>query len=229
MSSFATAVGVGLLGVLAGVPARAVIQRLAGPPVAAQAGRRWPGIEPAMGLLWFAVTLRLGAAGPPCGGWLRRAGCTPAIPPAHPHPPSGGRRMLAGRAWGGGIVRYRSLEVEVDGVRYRLRGEAGADGQVHVRVHRGGEPAGELAAPAEHLVALGRAVGEPTRAFGGRAWTVEAAREQHRAAYARWTEEEDARLAAEFAAGRTVEELAERFGRKPSAIVSRLRRLGLLG
>jgi hypothetical protein len=40
MSSFATAVGVGLLGVLAGVPARAVIQRLAGPPAAAQAGRR---------------------------------------------------------------------------------------------------------------------------------------------------------------------------------------------
>jgi hypothetical protein len=37
---FATAVGVGLLGVLAGVPARAVIQRLAGPPAAAQAGRR---------------------------------------------------------------------------------------------------------------------------------------------------------------------------------------------
>jgi hypothetical protein len=40
MSSFATAVGVGLLGVLAGVPARAVIQRLSGPPAAAQAGRR---------------------------------------------------------------------------------------------------------------------------------------------------------------------------------------------
>src|SRR5512132_1749535 len=59
MRSFATAVGAGLLGVLAGVPARAVIQRLAGPPAAAQAGRRWPGIEPAMGLRWFAVTLRL--------------------------------------------------------------------------------------------------------------------------------------------------------------------------
>ena len=38
MSSFATAVGVGLLGVLAGVPARAVIQRLADPPAAAQPG-----------------------------------------------------------------------------------------------------------------------------------------------------------------------------------------------
>jgi leader peptidase (prepilin peptidase)/N-methyltransferase len=63
MSSFATAVRVGLLGVLAGVPARAVIQRLAGPPAAAQAGRRWPGIAPAMGLLWFAVTLCLAGQG----------------------------------------------------------------------------------------------------------------------------------------------------------------------
>ena len=35
-----------------------VIQRLAGPPAAAQAGRRWPAIAPAIGLLWFAVTLR---------------------------------------------------------------------------------------------------------------------------------------------------------------------------
>jgi hypothetical protein len=124
------------------------------------------------------------------------------------------------------MVRYRSLEVEVDGVRYRLRGEAGADGQVHIQVRSRGEAVGELAAPAEHLVALGRVVGELARAFGGRAWTVEAARQQHGAAYARWTEEEDARLAAEFAAGRTVEELAELLGRKPSAIVSRLRRLG---
>ena len=51
------------MGVLAGVPARAVIQRLAGPPAAAQAGRRWPGIALAMGLLWFAVTLRLAGQG----------------------------------------------------------------------------------------------------------------------------------------------------------------------
>ena len=71
MSSFATAVGVGLLGVLAGVPARAVIQRLAGPPAAAQAGRRWTGIEPAMGVLWFAVTLRL--AGRSLGSWAGRS------------------------------------------------------------------------------------------------------------------------------------------------------------
>jgi hypothetical protein len=126
-------------------------------------------------------------------------------------------------------VRYRSMEVEVGGVRYRLRAQAGEDGRVQVQVRGGGESAGELAAPAEHLVALGRAVGELARAFGGRTWTVEGARQQHGAAYARWTEEEEVRLAAEFTAGRTVEEPAERFGRKPSAIVSRLRRLGHLG
>ena len=68
-----------------------------------------------------------------------------------------------------------------------------------------------------------------SRAFGGRTWTLAKARQVHRAAYAHWTEEQDARLAAEFAAGRTVEELADMFWRKPSAIVSRLRRLKLSG
>ena len=35
------------------------------------------------------------------------------------------------------------------------------------------------------------------------AWTVAEARQVHRAAYAHWTEEDETRLAAEFAAGRT--------------------------
>jgi hypothetical protein len=65
------------------------------------------------------------------------------------------------------------------------------------------------------------------RAFGGRAWTVTDARQQHSAAYTRWTEEDDARLASEAARDRTVEELAHLFGRKPSAIQSRLRHLKL--
>ena len=46
----------------------------------------------------------------------------------------------------------------------------------------GGEAVGELVAPADHLAALGRAVGEVARAFGGRAWTVTDARHKHRAA-----------------------------------------------
>jgi hypothetical protein len=124
-------------------------------------------------------------------------------------------------------VRYRSLEVEIGGVAYQVRAQADEDGRVHAQVRGEGETIGELVAPADHLAALGRAVGEVARAFGGRAWTVAEARQEHRAAYARWTEEDDARLAAEVARDRTMEELADLFGRKPSAIVSRMRRLRL--
>jgi hypothetical protein len=107
--------------------------------------------------------------------------------------------------------------------------QAKEDGRVQVQVtgRGGGEAVGELVAPADHLAALGRAVGEVARAFGGRAWTVADARQKHRAADTRWTEEDEVRLASEAARGRTVEELAHLFGRKPSAIQSRLRHLKL--
>lgn len=110
---------------------------------------------------------------------------------------------------------------------YRVRAQVKEDGRVQVTVRGGGEAVGELVAPADHLAALGRAVGEVARAFGGRAWTVTDARQKHSAAYTRWTEEDDARLASEAARDRTVEELAHLFGRKPSAIQSRLRHLKL--
>jgi hypothetical protein len=54
--------------------------------------------------------------------------------------------------------------------------QAKEDGRVQVTVRGGGEATGELVAPADHLAALGRAVGEVARAFGGRAWTVTDAR-----------------------------------------------------
>jgi hypothetical protein len=116
---------------------------------------------------------------------------------------------------------------EVGGAVYQMRAQSKEDGRVQVTVRGGGEAVGELVAPADHLAALGRAVGEVARAFGGRAWTVTDARQKHRAAYTRWTEEDEARLASEAARGRTVEELAHLFGRKPSAIQSRLRHLKL--
>jgi DNA-directed RNA polymerase specialized sigma24 family protein len=53
------------------------------------------------------------------------------------------------------------------------------------------------------------------------------ARQKLRAAYTRWSEEDARLLASEAARNRTVEELAELLGRKPSAIQSRLRRLKL--
>jgi hypothetical protein len=96
-----------------------------------------------------------------------------------------------------------------------VRAQVKEDGRVQVTVRGGGEATGELVAPADHLAALGRAVGEVARAFGGRAWTVTDARQKHSAAYTRWTEEDDVRLASEAAHDRTVEELAHLFGRKP--------------
>ncbi len=53
-------------------------------------------------------------------------------------------------------------------------------------------------------------------------------REKHPRAYAKWTPEDDARLKAEFVKGTSRAELAAIFERQPSAIKSRLQKLGLL-
>jgi hypothetical protein len=53
-------------------------------------------------------------------------------------------------------------------------------------------------------------------------------RKEYPRAYEKWTEQEDARLRAEFAKGTNREELTVLFQRQPSAIKSRLRKLGLL-
>jgi hypothetical protein len=53
-------------------------------------------------------------------------------------------------------------------------------------------------------------------------------REKHPRAYEKWTKEEDARLRTEFAKGTAKAELAALFQRRPSAITSRLKKLGLL-
>ena len=62
----------------------------------------------------------------------------------------------------------------------------------------------------------------------GKAYDVEQIRREYPKAYAKWTEEEDTRLRNEYTQGRTANELAKSFQRKPSAIRSRLRKLGLL-
>jgi hypothetical protein len=53
-------------------------------------------------------------------------------------------------------------------------------------------------------------------------------REQHANAYQPWTQEHDDALRAAHAAGTPLKELAGTFGRRPSAVQSRLARLGLL-
>lgn len=59
-------------------------------------------------------------------------------------------------------------------------------------------------------------------------YDVEQIRREYPKAYTKWTEEEDVRLRNEYIQDRTTNELAEIFQRKPSAIRSRLRKLGLL-
>ncbi|MFJ1747935.1 hypothetical protein ACIOJD_17055 [Streptomyces sp. NPDC088116] len=62
-----------------------------------------------------------------------------------------------------------------------------------------------------------------------RKYTVEGVRQHHPKAYQRWSPEDDERLLDMRDTGSTVKELAERFGRQPSAIRSRIDKLGSEG
>jgi DNA helicase-4 len=61
-----------------------------------------------------------------------------------------------------------------------------------------------------------------------KAYSVEAVRERFHQAYARWDAAEDQALKAEFGENLDVDSIARRHGRKPGAIRSRLKKLGLL-
>jgi len=56
---------------------------------------------------------------------------------------------------------------------------------------------------------------------------MEKAKQEHPRAYAPWTEAEDAELRSMHASGRSKTQIAEHFQRQPSAIESRLRKLGI--
>jgi hypothetical protein len=59
-------------------------------------------------------------------------------------------------------------------------------------------------------------------------FSVEEIRCKYPKAYTKWTEEEESLLITEHAKGKSIDELAERFQRQPSAIRSRLGKLGSL-
>ena len=61
-----------------------------------------------------------------------------------------------------------------------------------------------------------------------KAYSIKEIRKKYPKAYTKWTKEEDASLRDEYLQGKTIDELAEKFQRKPSAIRSRLQKLGLL-
>lgn len=131
-------------------------------------------------------------------------------------------------------LRRLALEV-VDGLDERLLGK-------YIEVFE--TPSGELSRasyveievyareiPEQLSLLLQSRAGTPAPSGGDgtpvKAYRVEEVRREYRQAYAPWSATDDESLRVRFLAGATPEELAVVFGRKPSAVRSRLRRLGL--
>ena len=72
----------------------------------------------------------------------------------------------------------------------------------------------------KYLKAYKKLIGEPV-------YSVYAARQEHPNAYFTWTSEDDEELKQMWAEGKSVNEIADYFGRKSSAIISRMKKLGL--
>ena len=72
----------------------------------------------------------------------------------------------------------------------------------------------------KYLKAYKRLVGEPV-------YSVYACRQEHPNAFDPWTEEADAELTRMWSEGSSIDDIAKHFGRKSSAIMVRMRKLGL--
>jgi hypothetical protein len=72
----------------------------------------------------------------------------------------------------------------------------------------------------KYLKAYKKLIGEPV-------YSVYAARQEHPNAYFTWTSEDDEELKQMWAEGKSVNEIADYFGRKSSAIISRMKKLGI--
>ena len=86
----------------------------------------------------------------------------------------------------------------------------------------------------EHIPSFVRALGRALEALGiafskSKTYSQVEIRSRYPKAYTRWTQEEEAILSEGFLQGKSIEELANILGRKPGAVRSRLRKLGLQG
>ena len=72
----------------------------------------------------------------------------------------------------------------------------------------------------KYLKAYKRLTGEPV-------YSIYAAKQENPNAYEPWTEEVDAELARLWSEGKSVADIADHFGRKNTAIITRLKKLGL--
>lgn len=72
----------------------------------------------------------------------------------------------------------------------------------------------------KYLKAYKRLIGEPV-------YSIYAARQEHPNAYNVWTSEDDEELKSMWAEGKSVQEIADYFGRKNRSIITRLKKLGI--
>lgn len=72
----------------------------------------------------------------------------------------------------------------------------------------------------KYLKAYKKLIGEPV-------YSIYAARQEHPNAFDPWTKDADSELTQMWSGGASVNDIAEHFGRKPSAIITRIKKLGL--
>lgn len=79
----------------------------------------------------------------------------------------------------------------------------------------------------EFLDGLNKAIGFIEQHNKPKSYRIEQVRKKYTRAYGKWTDDEDARLKNEYSKGKTISELVNIFQRKPGAIHSRLKKLGI--
>ena len=72
----------------------------------------------------------------------------------------------------------------------------------------------------KYLRAYKKLIGEPV-------YSIYAAKEEHPNAFDPWTKDADIELTQMWSEGASINDIAEHFGRKPSAIITRIKKLGL--
>ena len=132
------------------------------------------------------------------------------------------REVMSVRVEAGSRSLYVDLKENADGSKFLSISEVkrnGRDGRSRILIDEEYVPElfRALCAVLEFLA--------PRR--GPKSYSVEQKRQMYPRAYDPWTEEEEERLKEGFARGLSVEQLAQQHGRGPTAIRSRLERLGL--
>ncbi len=124
------------------------------------------------------------------------------------------QRVIAGRR-----TYFFDVRQSKENKRYLVISESqeGDSGYVHHRVM----------VFEEHIQEFAEAFKSVLRFLQGKSHSVEAIRQKYPNAYKPWQPADDEQLQTQYRQGKSIRELAEHFGRQPSAIRSRLTKMGL--